>query len=230
MIEKTLKTKAGKIQVRIPTVIGEITLGQMMAMQERRFPDELDTISILSGIPKEELPHGINFGELQVVCNYMHSLSQQVIYLYNGDIIAQKVVFMLDGHKVAVNVVRNLSIEPAGAFIAARNIIADEINEHIHLYGEDDWKAHFQPSLASCCHLLAHYFFCRATGEPYDEEKATEFCKEVKKLRVTEALPIARYFFSAYPDLLQQRTGFLNQLRHYWRLKTVNRRLEKINS
>jgi hypothetical protein len=230
MIEKTLKTKDGKIQVRMPTVIGEITLGQMMAIQERRFPDALDTISILSGIPKADLSHGTNFGDLQLFGNYMRSLSHQARYLYDGDIISQKVIFMFEGRKVVVNIFRNLSIEPAGAFVAARNIIADEINEHIHLYGEEDWKEHFLPSVKSCCDLLAHYFFCRVTGKIYDELEADKFSEEVKKLRATEALPIAKHFFSCYPDLLQRRAGLFNQLRHYWRRKQVHKRLEKLST
>ncbi len=201
----------------------------MMAIQERRFPDELDTISILSGIPKENLLHGVDFGDLQLFGNYIHSLSHQAKYLYDGDIISQKVVFMFEGCRVVVNIFRNLSIEPAGAFIAARNIIADEINEHIHLYGEEDWKEHFLPSVKSRCDLLAHYFFCRVTGKIYDEREANKFSEEVKNLRATEALPIAKYFFSCYPDLLQQRAGFFNQLRHYWRRKKVHKRLENFD-
>jgi hypothetical protein len=98
-----------------------------------------------------------------------------------------------------VKPIRYLPVEPAGAFLAVRDIIADEINEHINLYGEDDWQEHLQPSLKACCHVLAYYFFCRATGKKYDEYEAEEFCEEVKKLRVTEALPVAKHFFPVIP-------------------------------
>src|SRR5437588_6423221 len=196
MIEKTLKTTDGKIRVRIPTVLNEITIGKMMAMQEKRQLDDMDAISILSGVPKEDLYTVRNINDFQVFGNYVISLSQQIAYLYNSDIIPDKITFTLNNTRVTVGVLRNLSVEPAGAFLAARDIIADEINEHINLYGEDDWKEHFQPSLKSCCQILAHYFFCRATGKKYDEYQAEEFCEEIKKLRVTEALPIAKHFFS----------------------------------
>src|SRR3569833_1190120 len=176
MIEKTLKTTDGKILVRIPTVLNELTLGQMMAMQEKHYLDDLDAISILSGVAKEELYSVKNFGDFQVFGNYVMSLSNQIKYLYDSDLIPSKKTFALDQKKVAVNVIRNLSVEPAGAFLAARDIIADEINEHINLYGEHDWEKHFQPSLKACCSVLAHYFFCRVTGKRYDEYEAEEFC------------------------------------------------------
>ncbi|HZX57726.1 MAG TPA: hypothetical protein VFE54_03340 [Mucilaginibacter sp.] len=229
MIEKTLKTTDGKIRVRIPTVLNEITIGQMMAMQEKRHLDDMDAISILSGVPKEDLYTVRNINDFQVFGDYVISLSQQIAYLYNSDIVPHRITFTLNDTKVTVGVLRNLSVEPAGAFLAARDIIADEINEHINLYGEEDWKEHFQPSLKSCCQVLAHYFFCRATGKRYDEYEAEEFCEEIKKLRVTEALPIAKHFFSCYPNLLKQRISFSQRLRQYWRGKLVSRRLKSSN-
>ncbi|MDB5133740.1 MAG: hypothetical protein JWP37_343 [Mucilaginibacter sp.] len=230
MIEKTLKTTDGKLQVRIPTILNEIALGQMMAMQEKHYMDDLEAISILSGIPREELYTVTNIDDFQVFGDYVQSLAQQIKYLYDSDIVPNKVTFMLGKRKVVVNVIRNLSVEPAGAFLAARDIIADEINEHIKLYGEDGWQENFQPSLKACCQVLAHYFFCRATGKKYDEYEAEEFGEEIKKLRVTEALPIAKHFFSCYPDLLKQRIGFFQRLHQYWRRRQVFRRLKNLNT
>jgi hypothetical protein len=230
MIEKTLRTTGGKIQVRIPTDLNEISLGQMIEMQEKHYMNDLEAISILSGISKEELYTVINIDDFQVFGDYVQSLSNQIKYLYNSDIIPHKVTFMLGKRKVVLNVIRNLSVEPAGAFLAARDIIADEINEHIKVYGEDDWEDHFQPSLKACCHVLAHYFFCRVTTKKYNEYEAEEFCEEVKKLRVTEAMPIAKHFFSCYPDLLKQRIGFLQRLQQYLRRRQVFKRLKNLNT
>jgi len=223
--EKTHKTTGGKLPVRIPMVLNEITLGQMIAM-EKKYLDDLDIVSILSGLPKDELSTINDFKDFIGYGDYIRSLSRQISYLYNSDIIPRRVTFIHDKRKVVVDVLRNLSVEPAEAALAARDVIADEINEHIVLYEEDDWKRNFQPSLKSCCLVLAHYFFCRVSGEIYDEQEALKFCDEIKKMRVTEALPIARYFFECYPDLMKQKIGFAQQLRHYWRRKKVHRHLE----
>ena len=230
MIEKTFRTTDGKLKIRIPTILNEITMGQMIEMQEKHYLNDVDAISILSGIPKEELYTVINYNDFQVFGEYVQSLAHQIKYLYNSELVPHKVTFMLGKRKVVVNVIHNLSVEPAGAFLAARDIIADEINLHINLYGEEHWKEHFQPSLRSCCNLLAQYFFCRATGKKYDEYEADEFNEEVKRLKVTEALPIAKHFFTCYPDLLKQKIGFFQRLHLFWRRRQVLRRLKNLNT
>jgi hypothetical protein len=230
MIEKTLKTTGGKLLVKIPTALNEVTLGQMMEMQDKHHLNDMDAISILSGIPIDELNNVTNVNDFQIFGNSVHILSTQIKHLYNSDAIPHKVTFTLGKRKVTVNVAHNLSVEPAGAFMAARDLIADEINETIKLHGEEHWKEHFHPSLKTCCHVLAHYFFCRATGKKYNEYEAEEFCTEIKKLRVTEALPIAKHFFTCYPNLLKQKTSFFQRLQQYWRRKQVSRRLRNSNT
>lgn len=188
MIEKKLKTTFGNLRVKIPGSLNEVSLGQMMELQENPGLNDMKAISILSGIPVTELNNVTNINDFQVFGDHVLALSHQIKHLYNSDAIPGKVAFQPGK---TVKVMHNLSVEPAGAFMAARDIIADEINEHIKQFGEDDWAAHFSPSLKSCCQVLAHYFFCRATGKKYNEYEAEEFCNEVKKLMVTEALPIA---------------------------------------
>jgi hypothetical protein len=225
MIEKTLKTTGGKILVKMPTLLNEVTLGQVMEMQEKHYLHNIDAISILSGIPVQELHNVTNIHDFKAFGESVLSLSHQIKHLYNSDAIPAKVTFMLGEHKVTINVIQNLSVEPAGAFMAASDIIADEINATIKLYGEERWKEHFNPSLKACCQVLAHYFFCRATGKPYNEYQAEEFTAEIKKMRVTEALPIAKHFFTCYPNLLRQKISFLQRLQQYWRRKQVSARL-----
>ena len=230
MIEKILHTPKGLLKVRIPTVVNEVTLGQMMALQEQSHPGDVETISLLSGISVAELYELDDFGSLAVFSEAIRSLAQQVKYLYHSNILPRKVSLMLGKRKVVLPVLRHLSIEPADALIAARDIIAEEINRHILLFGEDHWRENFQPSLRSCCNLLAQYFFCRATGKKYDEFEAVLFAEDIQQLHITHALPIARHFFSSYPDLIHQHFTWLERIRLDLRRRTVIRRLKNKKS
>lgn len=221
MIEKTLKTIGGKINIKIPSNLNELTLGQLMAMQEKPDLSDLDAISILSGVAIEELQNIKDAEELHVFGEAVLSLSMQIKHLYNRDEIPKKVTFYHGKGPVQIGVVNNLSVEPAGAFLASRDIIATEINDHIKAHGEDDWQERFNPSLKACCQVLAHYFYCRVTGERYNEYKIEAFCDAIKQLRVTEALPIAKHFFMSYPNLSKQRTSFWRRLLPFWRKRQV---------
>lgn len=221
MIEKTLKTIGGKVSIKIPSLLNELTLGQLMAMQEKTDLSDLDAISILSGVPIEELQNIKHANDLHVFGEAVLSLSTQIRYLYNSDEIPKKVTFYHGETPMEVNVINNLSVEPAGAFLASREIIATEINEHIQKYGEEDWQERFNPSLKACCQVLAHYFYCRVTGERYNEYKIDAFCNTIKQLRVTEALPIAKHFFTSYPNLSKPKTSFWHRLLPFWKKRPV---------
>jgi len=208
MIEKKVKTTTGKLLVKIPSSLNEITIGQMMELQEKPSLTDLEAISILAGIPLAQLQNVNRIDDLMAFGDVVLSLSQQIINLYNSDTLPSKITFPQHGGDVSIAVIKNLSVEPAGAFMAAREIIAGEISQHIADYGEDDLMESFNPSLKACCQVLAHYFYCRVTGGQYDEYNAEEFCNEIKKLRVTEALPIAKHFFTCYPSLYKPKISF----------------------
>jgi hypothetical protein len=191
MIEKTLKTIDGKLRIKLPSQLQEITLGQLMLMQEKPDLNDLDAISILSGIPVDELKNVHDFNDFDEFGDAVLSISNQIKYLYNSNEIPDKIHFTIDGKKVTVNVIRNLSVEPAGAFMAARDIIADEIKEHITKHGEEDWQQRFNPSLKASCAILAQYFYCRVTGKRYNEYEVEAFTETVKQLGVLEALPVS---------------------------------------
>ncbi|MBB6108957.1 hypothetical protein SAMN05421821_103191 [Mucilaginibacter lappiensis] len=234
MIEKTLKTTTGKLSVKIPTELNEVTLGQIMAMQQKPDLNDIEAISILSGIITDELYNVKNIDDFQVFTDTVLALSHQIKQLYNSEVIPKEVVFILydaQDRQVQKNVKvsHDLSVEPAGAFMAARDIIAEEINNHIKQHGDEDWQERFNPSLSACCQVLAHYFFCRATGQKYNEYEAEEFCNEIKKMRVTEALPIARHFFSCYPSLSKPKTSCWHRLLPCWKNGRVSSRSRNLN-
>lgn len=236
MTEQILKTTQGKLRVRIPTQLNEVTLGQLMDLQARPDITDLEAISILSGIPVTELHNIKNYDDLHQFGDAVLSLSHQIKHLYNSNEIPKEVIFMLPGgsgaplQKTKVKVMQNLSVEPAGAFMAARDIIAEEINTHIKTHGEDDWQEHFNPSLNACCQVLAQYFYCRATGKKYAEYEVESFMDEVKKLRVTEALPISKHFFTCYPSLSMPRISFWHRLLPYWKKGQESSRSKNSNT
>jgi hypothetical protein len=190
MIAQILKTTNGQLTVKIPEHLHEVTLGQLIDMQSAENMSDLEAIHILSAIPIAELQNVKNFKDLQLFNDQIATLSQQIKDLYNSDSLPKTITFNINGELKTVKVISNLSIEPAGAFLAARDIITDEINNHIEQHG-DNWKAHFNPSLKTCAMLLAQYFYSAVTGNWYNEYKAEEFYDEVVKLPFTDALPIA---------------------------------------
>jgi len=224
MIEKNIRSTSGKILLTIPTELHELTLGHLMALQEKEVLDDLDAISILSGTPKCELQNIKNIADLSEFGEGIFSLSRQIKLLNEHNTLPVKVTFTIDGRKVEVQVINNLAIEPAGAFMAAREIIADEVRQYIAKHGEQNWQGTFQPSLRACCEILAQFFYCRATHKPYDEYDAEAFTTEIKKLGVLEALPLARHFFTCYPNLWQPKQNYLQQLLHRWKLLLASAR------
>ncbi|WP_345948266.1 hypothetical protein ABDD95_15560 [Mucilaginibacter sp. PAMB04274] len=216
MIKKTLQTLTGTIDVAIPTSLHELRLGQLMAMQATDRLNDLQAIHILSGVPLSELQQIQHFTDLQVFNDQVTVLANEIKNLYNSSDIPETITFYVANKPCVIKVIKNLSVEPAGAFMAARDLIADEINKHITLNGEGDWQQTFNPSLQLCSQILAHYFYCRVTKLPYDELPATEFTKEIEKLPVTVALPVAKYFFLSYPHLSKPKTGFWHHLHRLW--------------
>jgi hypothetical protein len=222
VIEKNLRTATGWLKVKIPSHMNEITFGQLMAMQEKENMSDMDAISILSGTPLTDLIQVISYDDFQLFADQIYVLAQQISQLYNSDALPKRLDFVVDGKRKVVNVIQNLSVEPAGAFMASREIIADEIARHINVHGANDWQNHFSPSLKACCQVLAHYFYCRVCGSVYNEYEADEFAAEIKKLKAIEALPIAKYFFLSYPNLSRRKTSFWRRLPVFWRKKQVS--------
>ncbi len=229
MFKKTINTLSGKLSISIPSTIQEITIGQVIEMQERPLLTDLEALSILSGAPLAELQNIKKIDEVYVFGEIILLLSGQLKSLYSNEQPPKQITFNFINGIKTVPIPRNLSVEPVGAFFAAREIIAGEIGEHIRKYGENEWQSTFNPSLKTCCQVLAHYFYCGATGKLYNEYDAEEFNSEIKKLRVMEALPIAKHFFHSYPNLLKVKTGFLNRLRQRWKKKRESALLKSLN-
>ncbi|WP_214072403.1 hypothetical protein [Mucilaginibacter sp. dw_454] len=230
MIERTVKTLTGKLNVKIPSRLDELTMSQMMQLQEKEDLSDLDAISILSGITIDKLKNVVHFSEFDVFGEAVLTLSNEIKYLYNSDAIPETINFNIEDKQVKVKVIRNLSMEPAGAFMASRDIIAEEISNHIKKHGEENWQENFNPSLKACCQVLAQYFYCRATANIYNDYQAEAFTEIIKTLRVTEALPIAKHFFMSYPNLSKPKAGYSHRLRQFWKRKPAYRPSRNLNT
>lgn len=232
MIEKIILTTEGKLRVAIPSKPHEVTLGMLIAMQE--YSSDVEIISILSGRALDDLYLVRNITEFDVFSEHVLSLVHQIQYDCENMQIPNTII--VAGKKVQIT--RNLSIEPYGPFIECRNIIADEINEHRHLYGDKEWDAYFEenkkipisfnPTLKSAAMILAHYLYCHATGLPYDDEKVEQFKDDhILKLSMTITMPIAKYFFLSYPNLWKPKTSYLRVIQQTWKRKVASKRLRR---
>lgn len=98
----------------------------------------------------------------------------------------------------AVNVPKNLKLEPVGAFIAVHNLITEE-HKRAAADGIDFDPTNIIPQ------VLAHYFWLPFMGEDvlYSEEKieADAYQQQIMSMPITDAVPIANFFFRKYPRL-----------------------------
>lgn len=231
MITKTIQTLNGNLRIKIPTDLTEITIGQMIAMEKA----EDNSIPLIPGLTKDVCDNITNYSDLQMIDEYIQSLAHKIRYCFNEKHLPEHIIigtkkvkrfgFVFEKEN-KIKVIKNLSIEPAGAYLASRDIIADEINRHINLYGEENYKDNFAPSIDACANLLAHYFYCPATGLLYNEQKAEAFKEEILKLSMQAALPIARFFFLRFPDLSQQKVSLWQAVKQTWKRKRVLHRLK----
>lgn len=234
MISKTLRTTDGQMVIAIPSQLSELTLGMFIAMQEDN--TDLETISILSGMPKDELYNVRNLNEFELFREHVLSLVHQINY-ESHNLPIPKSIFIMGK---SVRIIDNLSIEPVGAFMVCRDVIADEINAHKKVFGEKEWDDYFEangnipvdykPSVKAGAKILAHYLYCKTTGLPYDEDKANVFEKEILKLSMVLTIPIAKYFFLSYPDLWREKQSFSKVVIQLWKKRLALNRSRRSNT
>jgi hypothetical protein len=250
MFSRVIKTINGDIRVSIPAMLNELSVNQLIELQALAQSDsnDLQIISVLSGLSLDALYNVCDLNSLEDFNPTILELFNQVKNNYDADLIPSTVTFKLlidktsrdsrnplrklgpQYKKVTVNVINNLSVEPAGAYMNAKDIIADEINRHIFIHGEANWNENFTPPIEAACKVLAHYFYCHVTGNNYDELKAEAFVDVVKTLPVTDALPIACFFFRSYPNLSKPKASFWQRVRQYSRKKREYKRLKGLNT
>lgn len=230
MITKSVRTLSGVVRLRIPTDLSEVTLSAMIAMQS--VAEDSNEIPLIPGLDRQTVDNIIDFKDLIDIRERILSLAHQIQYCYNSKNIPTHITIGTRRNRWGrtvpnkIKVITNLSIEPAGAFLSSRDLIADEINKHIQIYGEDKWQENFVPSLDVCASILANYFYCTVTGELWNEQKAEVFKSEVLKLSIQDALPIARFFFLNYNNLFKPKTSLYQAFRQKLKSNLALRRLK----
>lgn len=220
MITEVLKTNSGPVTIRIPQNMHEITLGQLIEIGNES--ENSNVMPMIPGLTREVYDNIIYYDQVKELQERIASLVHQINYCYNEASIPEYVV--LGTKKIKrfglnrivpnkVKVLKNLGIAPAGAYLECRDLIAAEANEYIKNTRDENWKTNFKPSNETAALILAHYFYCAATGKDWNENDAADFKSEVLKLSIQDALPIARYFFLKYPDLSKTKIGFWQAVR-----------------
>ncbi|MDR3551200.1 MAG: hypothetical protein P4L31_07340 [Candidatus Babeliales bacterium] len=234
---QTLKTLSGQIKIKIPTNLNEVTLGQMIAAQN--FVEEDNEFHpLVPELTKQISDNIINIQQRYDVQERLLSLMHQLKYCYEDKKIPEyitigtkqvKRLWWLKNVPNRIKVITNLSIEPAGAYLSSRDLIVDEINKHIAIYGEDEWQANFMPSLDTCAGILANYFYCPITGKLWNEQMAEDFKSEILKLSIQDTLPIARFFFHHWKELYKPKMSLWLRCKLIWNERQVYRNLRNSN-
>lgn len=227
MFSKTVKTTNGNLKVTIPSSRDEISIGllQRLTPEPGHSFGFMEQISILSGVPMETddedkacLLDVINQDEL--VSGFeapLQALAYQLKAFQEVQAIPDEIMLIMPHNYPAsgkfkrwfnsdvkgkvIPVIKNLGVEPAGAYMEAKEVIKQEYERWERVKKEYGDHIEFNPSIESQIKVLSIYFYCRATGEKFKSHKIDEFSEVIKKLSITQALPIARYFFLSYPNL-----------------------------
>lgn len=228
MITKTIKTTSGPLKISIPNDIKEISIGKLMELTPvpgHSF-SELEQLSILSGIrmdidwfktgAEDEicLLDICNMDDLRVFDEALQTIAYQLKHFVTVQEIPKSITLDMPQDYVkrrwtafatkslkTIPVISNLGIAPAGAYLEAKQLIKKEYERWEQVKDQYGEEIEFNPSIEAQIRLLSLYFYVPATGNKFNTLKVIEFDEVIKKLPITQALPIARYFFLRYPNL-----------------------------
>lgn len=230
MITKTIKTTSGPLKITIPSDIKELTIGKLMELTPvpgHSF-SELEQLSIFTGIPtgdkefdKREIDIDVitlgdicNVDDLRVFDEALQTIAYQLKHFVTVQEIPKSITLDMPQDYVkrrwttfatkslkTIPILSNLGIAPAGAYLEAKQLIKKEYERWEKVKEQYGEEIEFNPSIEAQIRLLSLYFYVPATGNKFNTLKVIEFDEVIKKLPITQALPIARYFFLRYPNL-----------------------------
>lgn len=188
--------------VNFPTSVFDLSLKQFFALKKAK--DILDEISACTGIARNTIE---NFKDLKTVNNAQALLATLRISIeagFDSRNFPKEVYIGLKKIKVPAE----LRLEPIGAFMSVNDILAEHSNKMIadglkqgRTITTDD--INFTDCIPK---VLAHYFFRPYHGEEtlYSDinAEAPEYMEKILNLPLTQAVPLANYFFLKFPNLI----------------------------
>lgn len=175
-----------------PTEVHELSLRQFFAL--RNSSGILDEVCALTGIDRETILNFRGREDLEKCQLLLNNLGAKLTKGFEGSKLPKQTT--INGK--AVKVPKNLKIEPVGAFIAVHNLITDE---HKRCAAQN---TEFDPTNI-IPQVLAHYFWLPYMGDDvlYNDEKIEDeaYMDKIMTIPITDAIPIANFFFRKYPNL-----------------------------
>lgn len=224
MNKYTINTTEGLLTIKLPSSINEVTLGQMIELQENPELTDIGVIGVFSYVPLETLYTALNINDYEALGGNIMLLSKEIAYLKNVDVVPRKI--KIDGKNIKIG--SRLTISPLGALLTTRDIIADEINRHIVIFGEDNWMPNFNPSLRACQNIMAEYLYFKVTGQPYATDCVVAFRDKVKYLPINVVLPITKALILNYPEFKDPKISFLTRCKNLFNQTLAVKRFNKI--
>ena len=187
-----LPVKLNNAPYNFPTEVSEITLGQFFAL--RRSEGLIDEICALTGMDRQTIQNFKGRDDLEKCQLLLNTIGQKLQAGFEDTKLPKQTV--LAGKTIKIP--RNLKLEPVGAFIAVHNLIADE---HKRCAAQN---LEFDPTNI-IPQVLAHYFWLPYMGPDvlYSDERIEDedYMEKIYAIPLTDAVPIANFFFRKYPDL-----------------------------
>lgn len=198
MINVTINGNA----VNFPTSVFDLSLKQFFALKKSK--DIIDEISACTGIARNTIE---NFKDLKTVHNAQALLSALRVSIeegFDGRNFPKEVYIGLKKIKVP----SELRLEPIGAFMSVNDILAEHNNKMIADGLKQGRTITTEDINFTDCipKVLAHYFFRPYHGDDvlYSDIKAEspEYMEKILNLPLTQAVPLANYFFLKFPNLI----------------------------
>ncbi|MBW4889854.1 hypothetical protein KXQ82_09010 [Mucilaginibacter sp. HMF5004] len=187
-----LPIKLNNVSYNFPTQLSEISLKQFFAL--RNANGLIDEICALTGMERQTIQNFKERADLEKCRLLLNTIGDKLTGGINGTKLPKHTTI----DSKIVKVPANLKLEPVGAFIAVHNLITEE-HKNAAANNQPFDPTNIIPQ------VLAHYFWLPYMGSDalYSDEciESEDYIHKINTIPVTDAIPIANFFFRKYPNL-----------------------------